>query len=220
MKIVAIATQKGGAGKTTLATNLAVAQARDGLLTLLIDADGRQKTALEWFRKRSNQENPIVIEAPDRESLMRLFDLASEKDIDRVIVDTPGVDSLLVNNAIAHANFVLMPCGPSGFDVSAQRITAAIVERLGKEAAFVITKALPRGKESQETRNVLSGLGFDSSDCQTTNLKDFRDAAVCGQSVLEYAPKGKAAREIRCLYEWLESKLEGRRLLDEFKREI
>ena len=220
MKIVAIATQKGGAGKTTLATNLAVAQARGELLTLLIDADVRQRTALEWFRKRDDQENPVVIEASDRETLMRLFDLASEKGIDRVIVDTPGVDSPLVNDAISKSNFVLMPCGPSGFDVSAQRITAAIVERLGKEAAFVITKALPRGKESRETRNVLNGLGFDSSDCQTTNLKDFRDAAVCGQSVLEYAPKGKAAREIHGLYEWLEGKLEGGRLLEEFKRGI
>lgn len=220
MKVIAIATQKGGAGKTTLATNLAVAQARRELLTLLIDADFRQRTSLEWFRKREDQENPIVIEAADRETLLRLFQLAAEKRIERVIVDTPGVDSPLVNDAISHANFVLMPCGPSGFDVAAQRSTAAIVERLGKDAAFVITKALPRGKESQETRNVLSGLGFDSADCQTTNLKDFRDAAICGQSVLEYAPRGRAAREIHSLAEWLEGRLAGGVLREELKQEI
>ena len=63
MKIITIATQKGGAGKTTLATNLAVASAMANKITLLIDADAGQKTALEWFQKREDQNNPLVMEA-------------------------------------------------------------------------------------------------------------------------------------------------------------
>jgi chromosome partitioning protein len=220
MKIVTIATQKGGAGKTTLATNLAVASAQAGNVTLLIDADARQKTALEWFQKRESQENPLVMEALDQKTLFRILELAEQKGIDRVYIDTQGADAPLVNDAISRSNFCLMPCGSGGFDIPAQRITAAAVKRLEKDAAFIITKAPSRGSESKETRAILSGLGFHSPEHQTTNLKAYKDAAVCSLSVLEYEPNGKAAGEIKILFEWLEKKLAVNPLLNDLKMEV
>ena len=95
MKIITIATQKGGAGKTTLATNLAVASAMANKITLLIDADAGQKTALEWFQKREDQNNPLVMEASDQNMLFKLLKLAEEKGVDRVFIDTQGADTPL-----------------------------------------------------------------------------------------------------------------------------
>ena len=206
MKIITIATQKGGAGKTTLATNLAVASAMANKITLLIDADAGQKTALEWFQKREDQNNPLVMEASDQNMLFKLLKLAEEKGVDRVFIDTQGADTPLVNDAISRSDFCLIPCGSGGFDVPAQRTTASVIRRLGKNGAFIITKAQARGQEAKETRIILSGLGFGSPEQQTTNLKVYKDAAICSLSVLEYDPKSKAAEEIKVLFTWLEKK--------------
>lgn len=217
MKVISIATQKGGAGKTTLATNLAVASARSGKITLLIDADSRQKTALEWFQKREDQDSPLVMEAPDQKMLFRLLELASNKGVERVFIDTQGADAPLVNDSIIRSDFCIMPCGSGGFDIAAQRTTAAVVKRLNKSGAFVITKAPPRGQEVSETKAVLSGLGFNSADISITNLKAYKDAAICSLSVLEYEPKGKAAGEVNALLIWLEKRLAINPLLNELK---
>ncbi len=219
-KIITIATQKGGAGKTTLATNLAVASSKNGYVTLLIDADTRQKTAHEWFQKREDQENPLVMEVQNQTALFQLLELAKEKEINRVFIDTQGADTPLVNDAISRSDFCLIPCGSGGFDIAAQRTTASVIKRLKKNGAFVITKALPRGQEAKETKNILSGLGFSSPEHHTTNLKAYKDAAICNLSVLEYEPKGKAAKEIQDLFEWLEKKLTMNPLLTELKKEI
>jgi chromosome partitioning protein len=216
MKIVTIATQKGGAGKTTLATNLAVASSVAGFLTLIIDADFQQ-TALDWFNKRDNQENPLVISATSQTILENLLKLAEKKGIERVFIDTQGADANLVNFAIRAADFCLLPCSSGGFDIGAQRTTAATVLRLNKPAAFVITKSSTRGQEAQETKTILQGLGIQIADCRTTLLKIYKDAALFNSSVIELEPKGKAATEIKQLFEWLEKKLNKNQLLTELQ---
>lgn len=220
MRIITIATQKGGAGKTTLATNLAVASAKTGKITLLIDSDARQKTAHEWFEKREDQNNPLVMEALDQKVLFKILDLAKQKGVERVFIDTQGADAPLVNDAISRSDYCIMPCGSGGFDISAQRITASVVRKLKKKASFIITKAPSRGQEAKETRNILSGLGFSCAEQHTTNLKAYKDAAICGLSVLEYEPHGKAAREVRSVFEWLENKLIINPLLEDLKNEV
>jgi chromosome partitioning protein len=217
MKIITIATQKGGAGKTTLATNLATASAKNGFLTLIIDADS-QKTALDWFNKRDNQDNPLVIAADNQTALDNLLKLANQKGIERIFIDTQGAAAELVNFAMLKADFCLLPCSSGGFDISAQRTTAAAVLNLQKSAAFIITKANARGQELTETRAILSGLGLPISEHKTTFLKAYKDAAVFNSSVIELEPNGKAAAEITKLFEWLETKLKKNPLLEELRQ--
>ncbi|MFK8040604.1 MAG: ParA family protein [Rickettsiaceae bacterium] len=135
--------------------------------------------------------------------MFKILDLAKQKGVERVFIDTQGADTPLVNDAISRSDYCIMPCGSGGFDISAQRITASVVRKLKKKASFVITKAPSRGQEAKETRNILSGLGFSCAEQYTTNLKAYKDAEICGLSVLEYEPQGKAAREVRSLFEWL-----------------
>lgn len=220
MKVITIATQKGGAGKTTIATNLSVASAMSKKITLLIDADYRQKTALEWFEKRDNKENPLVIEVTDQSTLYKVLNLAASKKIDRVYIDTQGADVPLVNDAIARADYCLIPCGSGGFDIQAQRVTSEVVKRLKKDASFVITKAPPRGKEVDEAKTILSGLGVNCASQKISNLKAYKDSAICSLSVLEYEPNGKAAREISSLFSWLEKRIKKNPVLEEFQKKV
>ena len=218
MKIITIASQKGGAGKTTLATNLAIASSKSNKTTLLIDTDFRQRNSLNWFQKREEQDNPLVIEAGDQKTLFNIINLAKEKGVDRVFIDTKGSDEQLVNDAISQSDYCLITCGPGGFDVSSQGITASIAKRFRKKASFILSKAPARGQEGKETKAILAGLGFSSPEHQVTYLKAYRDAAMCGLSVLEYEPKGKASVEIKNLFEWLEKKLQVNPLLKDLEK--
>jgi chromosome partitioning protein len=217
MKIITIATQKGGAGKTTLATNLATVSAKAGFLTLVIDADS-QKTALDWFNKRDNQQNPLVIAADNQTALEKMLHLAEQKSIERIFIDTQGANTELVNFAMLKADFSLLPCSAGGFDVGAQRTTAAALLQLKKQGAFIITKATTRGQELTETRAILHGLGLPISEHKTTFLKAYKDAAVFNSSVIELEPNGKAAAEILKLFEWLETKLKKNPLLEQLQQ--
>jgi len=216
MKIITIATQKGGAGKTTLATNLAVAYSKTNKVIMIIDADARQQTATEWFNKRDDQENPIVITAKDLKSLKALLKLAKEKGIERVIIDTPGTEANLVNEAIKQADFCLIPCSIGGFDIGAQRSTALAIHELNqnKKSAFIITKTAPRGQETNDTKAILSGLGLPLSEHSTSNLKVYREAALRSSSVIELEPNSKAAGEIIAMTDWVEKKLNKSPLLE------
>lgn len=160
------------------------------------------------------------MEAPDQKTLFKILELAEGKGIDRVYIDTQGADMPLVNDAISRSDYCLMPCGSGGFDIAAQRATASVVMRLSKQASFIVTKAPHRGQEAKETKAVLAGLGFNSPEFQTTNLKAYKDAAICSLSVIEYEQDGKAANEIRNIYAWLEKKLAPNYLLENLQKEV
>lgn len=220
MKIISIATQKGGAGKTTIATNLAVALTKGGRNNvLIIDADSKQKTAIDWFNKRTHSENPIAIECDSQTSLEKVVSIAEGKGINFIVIDTQGADTNLVNAVIKSSDFTLIPCKSGGFDVGAQRATAAAIKKLEKNAAFVITQAPSRGREVDETKSILRGLGLPICDHHTSLLKAYKDAALFSSSVIEDNPKSKASSEIKSICKWLEKALERNKLLESIKEE-
>ena len=207
MKIIAMTSQKGGVGKTTLATNLAVAAALAGLKVLIVDAD-RQKTAIDWFYKRDNQDNPIVESAESQVDIERCLADAKNLGIDRVFIDTQGSDSNLASFAMRVADFVIIPCGAGGFDITAQKTTVDSVKLLQKPAGFVITKVNKRSSWARDARVALMMTEIPVCEHSTTNLKIYLDSAAFYHStVLEMEPSSAAADEIKEIYRWLEKKL-------------
>jgi len=203
VKIISITTQKGGAGKTTLATNLAIAASQKGKITLLLDADSRQLTALEWYKRRENKENPIVIEIKDQASLDKMIIAAKEKGVDTIIIDTQGAQTNLTNHVMSVSDFCIVPCKSGGFDIGAQRSTAITLQKLKKDAAFVVTQAPTRGQEVAETKTILNGLGLTIYKDQISLLKAYKDAALFSSSVIEDNKDKKAILEISNLYKWV-----------------
>ena len=137
MRVIAFVTQKGGAGKTTLAVNCAVAAERVGLRTIILDLDD-QGSAEAWYKKR-DAETPRLVRIGSWK-LPEAMVAARSGGYDLVIIDTPGRDEPSVNAAVRAADFVVIPCRPTPVDLKATPPTVATVGRLEKPAVFVLSR--------------------------------------------------------------------------------
>lgn len=145
MKTIAILSQKGGAGKTTLAVNLATAAQLAKKQTVIIDIDP-QASATGWGDSRLS-ETPIVISAqPSR--LQKVIEAANENGADFVFIDTSPHSESGALAAARLADFILIPCRPAILDLRAISNTIDIVKLAACKAAVVLTCVPPRGSGS------------------------------------------------------------------------
>ena len=197
MKTLAIISQKGGSGKTTIAVHMAVCAVRQGLHTAIIDIDP-QGSAYDWYLSRE-EENELNAVQAGAGQLAALLKQAKAGGADFVIVDTaPHSDSAAAMTAQL-ADFVLIPCRPARFDLKAISSTAEII-KLAKTPAAVIINAAPRGKLAEEAREALQQQGMTVLVPVLQNRVAYSHAVVDGHSVHEYEPEGKAAEEIDELF--------------------
>lgn len=199
MQIWTIAMTKGGVGKTTLATNLAVESALKGKKTLIIDLDS-QESAVKWWQRRE-ADSPSLIKIEHNE-LTDALNLAKKQKIDLVIIDTAGHDTLKHNESIIKATFCLIPCQPSIADIEAVYPTVEILKRTKKNFAFVLTRCPSIGQDQLSSREGLSGLGLVAKP-YTVERKAYKHAYANGEGVSEYDPHDKASLEMKELYSWV-----------------
>lgn len=204
MRTITFVTQKGGSGKTTLATNCAVAAERSGLKTLVLDLDP-QGSAEAWYQDRED-ETPKLVHVSGAE-LAKAVKGAEQNGFDLVIIDTPGRDEPLTASAIRIADFCVVPCRPTPADMKATPPTVATITRLSKPAAFVLTQAPPRGGRLREAEAGLSILGI-VCPIRIVSRNVYQDAHGVGLGVQEFDPDGKAAEEIKALWQWIKRKME------------
>src|SRR5690349_6010196 len=135
MKVVAVVSQKGGAGKTTLAVHLATCAFLAGQRVALVDLDP-QATARRWGDKREADGPEVVSDHPSR--LTPLLDTARGNGAELVIVDTaPNADQAALGAARA-ADLVLVPCRPAAFDLEAIEATLDLAAIAKKPASVVL----------------------------------------------------------------------------------
>ncbi|GIW56075.1 MAG: chromosome partitioning protein ParA [Nitrospiraceae bacterium] len=202
--ILTFVTQKGGSGKTTLCTNLAVAAEHEGGRALILDLDP-QGSAEAWYQDREALQPRLVrVDAAD---LPRALAIAADQGFTQVFIDTPGRDEPAVAAAVRAADFCLVPCRPTPPDMKAQPATVATIRRLGKPYAFILNQTPPRGFRIREAQAGLLVLG-PVAPIAIVARSVFQDAHGAGQSVLEFEPEGKAAADIRALWQWIARRLE------------
>jgi chromosome partitioning protein len=213
MEIWAVLSQKGGAGKTTIALHLAVAAMQAGRTVLVVDLDPQQ-SAVKWANIRG-QNAPKVVPAvmPDLNKV-----LTSAKGVDLVILDTsPRADRDCIE-VCRKADLVILPVRPALWDVAALEETLHLIELAGQTAknVIVLNAVATRTSEGEEASGLLSQ--------RRTVLKsrigdrvDIRRAIANGQAVTEFAPSTKAAAEMMALYEEIAKQ---RRLVNELKEGI
>jgi chromosome partitioning protein len=200
MPVVAVLNQKGGSGKTTLATHLARAFQLEGQRVLLIDSDP-QGSARDWAAMREDQ--PVSTVGIDRPTIDR--DIKSIAPVDWTIIDgAPQAQDLAVS-AIKAAHFILIPVQPSPYDIWA---TSALVDLVKQrieitdgalKAAFVISRAIKGTKIGQEVGGVLADYGLPVLKSRINQRVIFPSSAASGRTVFDDDPNGEAAQEIKNL---------------------
>lgn len=198
--IVTVGHEKGGCGKTTTATNLAVWLARSGADVLLVDAD-RQLSATHWAAVRADDPRvPAVrcVQATGNIS-STLRDL--DKRYEHVVVDCGGRDSLELRSALLVSSWLLAPVRPSQLDLWAvahlDEIVAAakaLNPRLRACAVLALVPTNVKVKEGQGARELITAQReLALLDVIIHDRKAYRDAIVGGWSVLEMDDKKAAA---------------------------
>jgi chromosome partitioning protein len=210
MQTIVLATQKGGSGKSTLAIGLALAAIQAGHTVRLIETDS-QGTLSSWQSRRIYAEPMVepVYSAGEIEQRLQSLD---HSGVTLTIVDTAGGVSAATAAAIRYADLCLIPARPSVADIEATASTLSIIRAWNKPFAFVLNQTPIRGQRVTNAATALDDkAALDVSGVLAQPFivmrNDHQDALSAGLAVSEYAPASKSADEVRCLWQWVETKL-------------
>ena len=210
MQTIVLATQKGGSGKSTLAIGLALAAIQAGHTVRLIETDS-QGTLSSWQSRRIYAEPMVepIYSAGEIEQRLQSLDRSG---VTLTIVDTAGGVSAATAAAIRYADLCLIPARPSVADIEATAPTLSIIRAWNKPFAFVLNQTPIRGQRVTNAATALDDkAALDVSGVLAQPFivmrNDHQDALSAGLAVSEYAPASKSADEVRCLWQWVETKL-------------
>ncbi|SER61962.1 chromosome partitioning protein [Azotobacter beijerinckii] len=208
MKVIAVLNQKGGSGKTTIATHLARALQLDGADVLLVDSDP-QGSARDWAAVREDQ--PVTVVGIDRPTIDRDLKNVARKDF--VVIDGAPQAADLAVSAIKAADFILIPVQPSPYDIwAAADLVELVKQRIevtdGKlQAAFIVSRAIKGTKIGAEVAEALEGYGLPVLASRITQRVSYPGTAATGTTVLDAEPASDAAAEVRGLAAEIKQKL-------------
>lgn len=195
---IAIISQKGGSGKTTTALNLAVAAQLAGKSVLLVDLDP-QASATAWSRVRADKT--LLVQPTHPAGLLDLQRVSNEQRVDWLIIDTAAQTDSNAAEAVEVADFVLIPCRPSIMDLRAIPNSIRLCRLRKSTPHVVLTQIEPQGTLQEEARQNLAAQGVDVLPGGLGRRAAFHHSIIDGRTALEYEPNGKAAHEVRALYE-------------------
>lgn len=204
--IIIIGGQKGGTGKSTLSTNLAVALVRGGHSTLLIDTD-TQRSSSNWSDVREADASlPTVTTTQKTGKLDKHLRNMSMQNFTHLVVDAGGRDSIELRSALLAADRLVIPIRPSQIDLwtldamdELVESAMALNERLTAGLLLTMVPTNPAVRELQDAREMIAqypALGVCASVIH--DRKAYRDAVFRGKGVLEHTDP-KAAAEIQAL---------------------
>src|ERR1017187_549083 len=204
MKTVVITSKKGGSGKTTLASHLAVAadHANNGP-AVLIDTDPQQTLATWWNLREA--ESPKLAPVNLRE-LPEKLDALAQTGFAYCFIDTPPALTEQNRQVLKLADLVIIPTRPSPNDLWSLGATLDLVKEAGTPFAFVLTQAKPNARITIQTIAALSQHGqvFQSV---VHDRVDYAASMTDGRTALEINPNSPAAAEIAELWGFIRKRI-------------
>lgn len=204
MQTIAFISQKGGSGKTTTASALAVAALERGLTVVILDTDP-QASISRWGRRRGESDSFVcrgVLEA-DLPDMVRT---AKDGGADLVIIDTAGNANSAAVKAAKLADVVLIPCEAQTFSVETLGTSKEMVDMAGSPSAYVLlTKVHHAKKDPVSPVEVVAGpkFGFEVAPVWVCLRDVYAVAPATGQGPQEIERDGKAAAEISALLDFV-----------------
>ncbi len=202
--IIALLNQKGGVGKTTLATHIAGELAMQGSAVILLDADP-QGSALDWTQRRNQNGLPRLFSAVGlaRETLHQEAPELARR-CDHIVIDGPPRIAALARSALLAADLVLIPVQPSPYDIWASAEMVALIReaqifRPTLRAAFVINRRVSTTVIGREARHALTDQPLPSLLSEVRQRIAFADSVAAGRLARELDADSNAAREIAAL---------------------
>lgn len=200
MRSIALLSQKGGSGKTTLAIHLAVAAEAAGERVCLLDTDP-QGSAIAWQQARIDDRPHVMSATPS--TIARVLEDGRQDEVTLVVIDTaphlqPGTSAI-----ITQADVVLIPCRPSALDIATIPATLRLAQAAGKPAAIVLNACPARAPEVGEALDVLATYDVPIAPVTLGDRRAYARAYARGQAVTEFEARGRAAQEITELWHWL-----------------
>jgi chromosome partitioning protein len=205
LRVLALASQKGGSGKTTLSGQLAVEAERAGAgPVVLIDIDP-QGSLTDWWNER---EAPTPAFA--RTTVARLasdLETLREQGFKLAVIDTPPAITVAIQTVIAASELIVIPTRPSPHDLRAVGATVTLCERSGKPLVFVVNGATPKARITTEAVIALSQHGT-VAPVTVHQRTDFAASMIDGRTVMEVDPRGRSAAEVAALWAYVADRLE------------
>lgn len=207
-RVVAVATVKGGSGKTTVAMCLAANWLYRGLATAVIDTDP-QRSARRWAFAGSVLEimRIDVCDPNDRDGVDRLVGELLDMGFDRVVIDTPGFRSGALTSALWRADLALVPMRPSPVDYEVAADTLDVIAEVAAArpptrplaVRLVMTQVTPRTVIARHMRDEVLRAGYPLLDAELAHRVHYAEAPFTGSVPGLIAPGSPAAVEVDAL---------------------
>jgi chromosome partitioning protein len=204
MQTLAIVSQKGGAGKTTLSFHLAVEAERQGLPCVLLDTDP-QASARRWADRRGGTVPEVVATPSSR--LPQLIEVAARRGAALAVIDTPPHADQSALHAMRAANLVLVPVRPSALDLDSIQATLDLAEIARCPVLGVVNHAPHNGSTAEEARSVMVKRGVQVAQQVIRQRVALHHGIAAGMVAQEYEPDGKAAVEVAALFQEIATQL-------------
>ena len=205
MQVLVVANRKGGAGKTTLATHLAVEAGRAGLIVGVLDADPQGGLARWWNARAADTPAFFALQG----GIARTLEGLKDQKLDLLVIDTPPFDTAEVDQIIAQADLVVIPTRATPDDISSVSSTITSADRSKRRRVFVLNSIKPNTRPTAEAALLLSEFG---PVCQVV-LSDripYGTAKTDGRTAPELKGQEKAAEEVAGVWRFVARHLRGK----------
>lgn len=213
-RVISVAQQKGGAGKTTLVIQLGIAWVAAGRRVAMLDIDP-QASLFAWFNRRrrrvGDEAGGLVVQGLSGWRLgseLRQFRSA----FDCVLIDSPPHAETDTRTAIREADLTLVPCQPNDLDLWASEATMELARAGGNDALLVLNRVPARSRAADRIRGEIEAASWPLAATTLGNRQAFAASIGEGRGITESAPKSLAGQEIAALADevWAHLDRQGR----------